>query len=90
MWNEVRAHTRVSLVDGSGRSLKMADVINDTDPATTPAPGKLPTPSGIWHPWLDQEMNALEYGPIKGFNWKYGNAAYFWATRNGFRGRDFK
>ncbi len=31
----------------------------------------------------------LEYGPNQGFNWTYGNPAYFFATRNGVRGRDF-
>ncbi len=90
MWNDPRARTRVALVDGSGRSLKMSEVIADTDAAAQPGPGKLATPSGTWHPWMDQEMNALDYGPLRGFSWKYGDAAYFWATRHGINGRDFR
>jgi len=28
------------------------------------------------------------YGAKQGFTWEYGNPAFFWATRNGMRGRD--
>ena len=63
----------------------MADIINNTGDN----PGdKIKAPSGLWSPG-DSDMNGyLEFGPTQGFTWEYGNPAYFFATRNGIRGRD--
>ena len=68
----------------------MSFIIADTDPNDPPGQNKLATPSGSWNPG-DNEMNGyLEYGPKQGFSWTYGDPAYFFATRDGIRGRDFR
>jgi prepilin-type N-terminal cleavage/methylation domain-containing protein len=91
MWNNPAANTNVSVVDGSGRSLKMAKVISDTAPPTAPEPNMLKSPSGVWNPTeAIMSGGSYEYGAAQGFSWEYGRAAYFWATRDGIRGRDFK
>jgi len=89
MFNNARARTRTAMVDGSGRSIKMSEVYARTDPAENPAPGMLAKPSGTWNTFGDTEMNLLDFGPAKGFNWDYTNPGFFWATRDGIRGRDF-
>jgi prepilin-type N-terminal cleavage/methylation domain-containing protein len=90
MWNDPRSRTRVALVDGSAMQLNMRDVINETDAAPQPAPGRLALPSGNWHPWGESEMDGrMLYGAGQGFTWQYGNPGYFWYTRHGVRGRDF-
>jgi prepilin-type N-terminal cleavage/methylation domain-containing protein len=89
MWNEPRARPQVACVDGSAKLIRTADIINRT--STTGGlddPGMLPAPSGTWNPG-DGEMNGyLEYGRPQGFFWTFGQPAYFWATRQGIRGRD--
>jgi hypothetical protein len=86
MWNRPEARTVVARIDGSAREINMANVINETDDNQ---PNMLRVPSGLWDPG-DNDMNGyLEFGPKQGFSWEYGNPAFFWATRNGIRGRDF-
>jgi len=88
MWNDARAKVRVALTDGSARPVQMADVIADTDPSGTD-PTKLKPPSGTWNPGATEMDGYLEFGRPQGFTWTYGQPAYFWATREGIRGRDF-
>ncbi len=88
MWFDVRARVRTALTDGSARSVNMSQVIGDTDPASSD-PTKLLPPSGTWNPGASEFDGYLEYGRPQGFSWTYGGPAYFWATRNGVRGRDF-
>jgi len=86
-WNEPGATVRYSTLDGSASELKLADVIADTDVAATDA-NKLRAPSGTWNPAEGEMAGYLEYGIPQGFRWTYNLPAYFWATRDGIRGRD--
>jgi prepilin-type N-terminal cleavage/methylation domain-containing protein len=81
MWNEVGAEARVALVDGSALSVKTSAIAQAT------AADLLPAPSGVWNPG-SAELVRYDYGVNRGFLWTYGQPAYFWATRNGIRGRD--
>ncbi len=86
MWNDPTAKPQVAMCDGSASGVSIADIVANT--SVTPEPGKLRPPSGTWNPG-DGEMNGyLEYGPNQGFFWTYNLPAYFWATRDGIRGRD--
>ena len=87
-WNIAGATNRVALVDGSASEFKLADVIADTAVSTTD-PNRLKPPSGTWNPGEAEMSNALEYGQREGFTWTYNQPAYFFATRDGIRGRDF-
>lgn len=88
MWFEAGARVRTALTDGSARAVSMSDVIANTD-ATGSDPAKLKPPSGTWNPGATEMNGYLEYGTPQGFTWTYGGPAYFWATRDGIRGRDF-
>jgi prepilin-type N-terminal cleavage/methylation domain-containing protein len=80
-WNEVSAEARVAQVDGSAQGVKMSRI------ATATAADLLPAPSGTWNPG-HAEMVRYDYGINRGFAWTFGQPAYFWATRDGIRGRD--
>ena len=87
MWNDPRSRTNVLFSDASATTINMRDVIADTDP-TGADPRKLKPPSGTWNPG-DAEMNGyIEFGTNQGFRWTYGGPAYFFATRDGIKGRD--
>ena len=90
MFNDPRAKPLVALSDGSARQVSIASILQDTAPPSTPDPTKLPAPSGLWNP-TEPVIGGpyYEYGANQGFTWTYGNPAYFWATRDGIRGRDF-
>lgn len=89
MWNDYTANTAVALVDASARTLKMRELYDRTDSANGNDPTLLRAPSGTWSP-RDAEMDGgYMYGPRQGFRWTYNNPAFFWATRDGIRGRDF-
>jgi prepilin-type N-terminal cleavage/methylation domain-containing protein len=90
MFNDPVAKPLVGLIDGSARQLSIADIINDTALPSTPDPTKIPSPSGTWDP-TEAVIGGpyYEYGANQGFFWTYGYPAYFWATRDGVRGRDF-
>jgi hypothetical protein len=90
MWNSVRAKPQVLLVDGSGRTMNMAEVYADTSLTATTPPDKLPQPSGLWMPGENEMQRQMYFGKAQGFDWDYTNPAFFWATRNGIKGRDFK
>lgn len=83
MWGEPSAKPVVVRVDGSALQVRMASVINATANMTIPAP------SGTWNPTI-AEMNRYEYGQPQGFSWTFNFPAYFWATRDGIRGRDLQ
>ena len=86
-WNVAGAVNRVALIDGSAGEFKLNDVISDTSTSTTD-PNTLLTPSGTWNPG-EGEMSLFEYGLPQGFVWTYNQPAYYFATRNGIKGRDF-
>lgn len=88
MWNDPQAIARAAFIDGSVNEFKVADVVADTD-ATGSDVSKLKTPSGTWNPTETEMATNFEYGAPQGFTWTYNNPAYFWATRDGIRGRDF-
>lgn len=91
MWNNPKSNTTVAVTDGSCRILKMSKVIGDTAPPSSTQPGLLKSPSGVWNPTEAIMSGGMyEYGLAQGFQWEYGLPAYFWATRDGIRGRDFK
>ncbi len=98
MWFKPDAKIVTAICDGSGRIMQMNKVIADTyigngDP---PAGSNLIlSPAGTWNPGETEMHNNFLYGMQEGFVWEYGTLqnggwAYFWATRNGVRGRDFK
>jgi prepilin-type N-terminal cleavage/methylation domain-containing protein len=84
MWNEAKAKPNVVNVDGSAFQVKMADIIAAT------ADNRIPAPSGTWNPTAGEMDGYLEYGRPQGFTWTFNFPAYFWATRDGLRGRDLK
>jgi prepilin-type N-terminal cleavage/methylation domain-containing protein len=89
MWNDYRSRTAVALVDSSARTIKMGDIYDNTDAPDGTDTTKLRAPSGTWNPGEAEMDNRFLFGARQGFTWTYGNPAFFWATRNGIRGRDF-
>ncbi len=91
MWNQVGAQPQVAITDGSARTVFMSNIINDTQAPTDRTDTGLLYPSGRWDP-TEAEMGGsyIQYGRSQGFQWTYGNPAFFWATRDGIRGRDIK
>ncbi|MBI1190173.1 MAG: prepilin-type N-terminal cleavage/methylation domain-containing protein [Tepidisphaera sp.] len=104
-WNMPTAKPDVAMVDGSARTIIMADVIahTSTDPGLTPTDTTyLPQPAGYWGPPL-QDQGELQYffgyaadTQARAFHFQPGIStsnqqfpAYFWATRNGIKGIDF-
>lgn len=89
MWNEPYAKPLCGLPDGSGRQVRISDIIYRTDTTGTD-PNKLKLPSGNFD-YGDAVMTGsqYEYGSNQGFFWTFNKPAYFWFTRNGIRGRDF-
>lgn len=88
MWFDPRSNARLAVCDGSATSMSMSEVIAQTDVAGN-QPHLIPPPSGTWNPGEPEMSGYLEYGSPQGFQWTYGGPAYFFATRNGIRGRDF-
>jgi len=91
-WNTLEARPQIGQVDGSARSISIAQIVKDTNPSSASFSVKtwkgLGTPSGLWAPG-NRIMDFLEYNGKEGFTWDFNNPAYFWATRNGVQGRDF-
>ncbi len=90
-FNQPESEPQVGLIDGSARSIAIAQVIADTDENSI-IPGQrfsgLGIPAGLWNPSATS-MQYLEYSINQGFDWTYGDVGFLWATRNGIRGRDF-
>lgn len=95
-WNTPQAKQQIASVDGSARTVSMADIIGrtSTDPGLTPADGaELLQPAGTWAPAANELQNFFvftgtpENSPFQ-FSITPPKPAYFWATRNGIRGID--
>ncbi len=91
-FNQPGAKPQVALIDGSARSVSTTQIINDTDQMSY-MPGErnfngLGLPAGPWSP-SPVGMRHLMYSEVQGFDWKYGDWGYLWATRLGIKGRDF-
>lgn len=89
MWNDINAYTGVALADASARTIRMRDIYERTDAPDGNDRTLLRAPSGLWSPGETEMSNRYLYGGREGFSWQYGNPAFFWATRDGIRGRDF-
>ncbi|MBX3408529.1 MAG: prepilin-type N-terminal cleavage/methylation domain-containing protein [Phycisphaeraceae bacterium] len=91
MWNQPGAKPQVAITDGSARTVDMSDIILDTAAPPDRNPAMLLHPSGTWNPG-ESEMSGqyMQYGRTQGFVWTYGSPAFFWATRDGVRGRDLR
>ncbi len=87
MFNDRRAKVHTACVDGSARVVDMGAVARATPSASPQNPTEMAKPSGNWTQ-TDAEMSRMEYGSNHGFSWQTGGPAYFWATRNGVKGRD--
>ena len=88
-WNANGANARFALTDGSVSSVRIKD-LNALAASANPDTSRAFTPSGPWNPsqtqmsWYKLENDGLENGaPGTGVG-----MAYFWATRDGVRGRD--
>jgi prepilin-type N-terminal cleavage/methylation domain-containing protein len=94
-WNTPDASPQVCLTDGSAKTVRMADVIGatSTSPGLQTQNGELPQPAGNWNP-PDQELRYFfEFtGTPAASSFQFDTVppkpAYFWATRNGIKGRD--
>lgn len=103
-WNHPRAKPQVCFVDGSAKTVSTSNIINDTSTQTIPIPtdGLLPQPAGTWNPGdgelrfffsYQNDRNATSYQFEPGPGAPTGTVArpaFFWATRNGFRGVDVR
>jgi prepilin-type N-terminal cleavage/methylation domain-containing protein len=101
-WNNPKANTQVACVDGSGKSVSMAEVIGATSTNTnmTYSPGSsLLQPAGNWGITYGPPQDDAEFqfffeitGPASSSVFQFdnnpGNPAYFWATRKGIYGVD--
>jgi hypothetical protein len=88
-WNNPDAKPRVCLVDGSVDTVKMAELHAAATSVNTTLRNSI-EPSGLWNvndailQNYEMERDGLENGQNGTTAWK----AFFWATRNGIRGRD--
>ncbi len=88
-WNNPDAQPRVCLVDGSVDTVKMKALHLDAASTNTALRNTI-EPSGLWNPnnailqGYDMDHDDLENGQNGTTAWK----SFFWATRNGIRGRD--
>ena len=88
-WNNPNATARYALSDGSVGSVKtkeLAALANSADPDTQATF----TPAGYWNPSqaLLVPYNMEQDGLENGANGTTIHPSYFWATKNGVRGRD--
>jgi len=95
-WNTVKASPQIASVDGSARTVRMADIIGrtQTDPGLTQTDGAaLLQPAGTWAPPANELQNFFVFNTTPAnspfqFDITPPKPAYFWATRNGIRGID--
>lgn len=103
-WNTPHAKPNVAMVDGSGKTVSMAEIIATTTAATglrANNAGELLQPAGPWNPGQgelqffygytqDPSARSFQFDPsVGGPQPQVAKPAYFWATRNGIRGFDF-
>ena len=95
-WNNPAAQVRAAMVDGSVRLNKTAE-ISQLARSADPAVNSIFRPSGVWNPSTPLLKDWLGYTPSRPnevYNDPFENLtndawpAYYWATRNGIRGRD--
>lgn len=95
-WNNPAAQIRTAMVDGSVRLTKTAEV-SQLARSADPAVNSIFRPSGVWNPTTLLLKDWLGYTPSRPnevFNDPFENLtndawpSYYWATRNGIRGRD--
>jgi len=95
-WNTPTAKPQVGLVDGSAKTVSMADIISRTSintDLTFSANTNLLQPQGLWNP-PDRELTTFfSYnGTSPPTPWQFDKTppkpAYFWATRKGLQGID--
>lgn len=91
MWNSPGAKPQVAMTDASARTVYMTDIISDTGAPGDRDSSLLLYPSGTWNP-TEAEMGSsyIQFGRPQGFVWTYNQPAYFWATRDGVKGRDIR
>ncbi|HYE03404.1 MAG TPA: type II secretion system protein [Phycisphaerales bacterium] len=87
-WNTSAARPCVAMLDGSASTVIMRDIIANTALPNERPPDQLLAPSGAWIPGTVEMNNQMLYGAPQGFTWTFGQPAFFWATRDGLRGRD--
>lgn len=95
-WNIPQAKPQVALVDGSGKTVLMNQLIADTSTQTIlrPTDGFMPQPAGLWNPQPDLnyffDFAGTPENSLYQFNITPPKPAYFFATRNGVRGWDLR
>jgi prepilin-type N-terminal cleavage/methylation domain-containing protein len=95
-WNTPNAKPQVAMVDGSGKTVIMADVIagTSTQTAAVPNDGRMAQPAGLWAPiadfplFFDIPAGQTPATSLYQFDVTPPKPAYFLATRNGIRGWD--
>jgi prepilin-type N-terminal cleavage/methylation domain-containing protein len=96
-WNDPVAKPQVACVDGSGKTVSMANIYaaTSTNPGMTNlSPGaNLYQPAGLWNPPDSELRYFFEFDGVPRtsefeFDNNPGKPAYFWATRGGIRGVD--
>jgi prepilin-type N-terminal cleavage/methylation domain-containing protein len=96
-FNHPNAKPQVACVDGSGKTVSMANIIAQTSLNAAPdsfSPGtNLRQPAGLWNPPDSELRFFFEFTgtPINSmfeFDNNPGRPAYFWATRMGVKGVD--
>lgn len=91
MWNDPSARPLVAMVDGSAERIRIADIIEQRASARDVRQSNRVSWPALDFDYGNSTMAGWPYfiGAEQGFTWEYGNPAYFWATRDGLRGRDF-
>ncbi|CAG0998072.1 hypothetical protein PHYC_02691 [Phycisphaerales bacterium] len=96
-WNTPRAKPQVTLTDGSGKTVSMGDIINNTSTQTAlqPTDGLMPQPAGTWNPGNDlpyffDHPGVSPANSLYQFDVVPPKPAYFFATRGGIRGYDIR
>jgi prepilin-type N-terminal cleavage/methylation domain-containing protein len=89
-WNNSLSTSRLVSADGSTSSTRIADLV-ELSQSTNPEMAEAFTPSGLWNPttngllkFYDMHNDGFETGD----NDTIAYPSWFWATRNGLRGRD--
>jgi hypothetical protein len=88
-WNNPEAKPRFCLVDGSTDSTPTRN-LDQLSASSNTAESRTFTPSGLWNVGAailnryDMLNDGLEAGQAQNYSFK----AYFWATRDGVKGRD--
>ncbi|MGV6815279.1 MAG: type II secretion system protein [Phycisphaerales bacterium] len=91
-WNNPEAEPAVATADGSVTTVNIAQIYSDMQDSN-PRVARSFTPTDLWDPTYDglndysMAEDGFEFGDARSGMGKY--PAFFWATRDGIRGRDF-